>query len=279
MSIWLLAIILGIVEGLTEFIPVSSTGHLLIAEHMFKVGEKAPFLTTEVFNCFIQVWAMIAALPLFRDRLGTLCGPRGRGYLAKLFVSFCVTVAGVLLFKAVMKKITGHDELLPKELWPVSFALLIGGVLFVIIERWLSGKKLGDEVTWTIAIVIGIAQVAAAVFPGTSRSGATILCALALGLGRGPATEFSFLLGVPTLGAAAVKTLWDAHKAAVLGGSGHMEIQWLPMLLTSAVAAVVSFAAVRWMLGYVRTHTFTGFGWYRIGLAVILIALSFTAWH
>ena len=272
MTVLLIAILLGIVEGLTEFIPVSSTGHLLVAEHLLGVREKFPFLTTEVFNCFIQVWAMMAALPLFKDRLASLREPRGRGYLAKLFVAFCVTVAGVLLFKAVMKKFTGHDELLPKELWPVSLALLIGGVLFVIIERWISGRKLGDEVTWTIAIVFGVAQVAAAVFPGTSRSGATILCALVLGLGRGPATEFSFLLGVPTLAAAAVKTLWDAHKT-------HVHIEWMPMLVASAVAAVVSFAAVRWMLGYVRSHTFAGFGWYRIGIAAILIVLSFTAWH
>ena len=272
MFVFFIAIILGIVEGLTEFIPVSSTGHLLIAEQLLGVREKAPFLTTEVFNCFIQVWAMVAALPLFKDRLATLREPRGRGYLAKLFVAFCITVAGVLAFKAVMKKVAGHDDLLPKTLWPVAMALLIGGVLFVVIERWLSGRKLSDEVTWTIAIVIGVAQVAAAVFPGTSRSGATIIFALALGLGRGAATEFSFLLGVPTLGAAAVKTLWDAHKA-------HVAIEWMPMIVASVVSAVVSFAAVRWLLGYVRTHTFAGFGWYRIGAAAVLILLGVTAWH
>ncbi len=272
MIVLLIAIILGVVEGLTEFIPVSSTGHLLIAEHLFGVSERAPFLTTEVFNCFIQVWAMIAALPLFKDRLATLREPRGRGYLAKLLVAFCITVAGVLAFKAVMKKTMGHDELLPKTMWPIAVALLVGGVLFLLIERWLTGKKLGSEVTWAIAIAIGVAQVAAAVFPGTSRSGATILFALALGLGRGPATEFSFLLGVPTLGAAAVKTLWDAHKA-------HVAIEWMPMLVASAVAAVVSFLAVRWMLAYVRSHTFSGFGWYRIGIAAILILLGFTGWH
>lgn len=272
MFVFFIAIILGIVEGLTEFIPVSSTGHLLIAEQLLGVREKAPFLTTEVFNCFIQVWAMVAALPLFKDRLATLREPRGRGYLAKLFVAFCITVAGVLAFKAVMKKVAGHDDLLPKTLWPVAMALLIGGVLFVVIERWLSGRKLSDEVTWTIAIVIGVAQVAAAVFPGTSRSGATIIFALALGLGRGAATEFSFLLGVPTLGAAAVKTLWDAHKA-------HVAIEWMPMIVASVVSAVVSFAAVRWLLGYVRTHTFAGFGWYRIGVAAVLILLGVTAWH
>ena len=272
MSIWLIAVILGIVEGITEFIPISSTGHLLIAEHLIGVSGKAPFFTTEVFNGFIQFWAMIAALPLFRDRLATLREPRGRGYLVKLFAALCVTVAGVLLFKAVMKKSTGHDELLPKTLWPVAIALVAGGVLFVLIERWLRGRKLGNEVTWTIAIVIGLAQVVAAVFPGTSRSGATILFALALGLGRGPATEFSFLLGVPTLGAAAVKTLWDAHKT-------HTVIEWAPLLVSSAVAAVVSFLAVKWLLGYMRSHTFEGFGWYRIGAGAFLILLACAGWN
>ena len=267
MSILLIAVILGIVEGITEFIPISSTGHLLIAEHLLGAGEKSAFFRTEVFNGFIQFWAMLAALPLFKDRLATLREPRGRGYLTKLFAAFCITVAGVLLFKAVMKKTTGHDELLPKTLWPVAMALLIGGVLFVLIERWLRGRKLGMEVTWTIAIVIGVAQVVAAVFPGTSRSGATILFALALGLGRGPATEFSFLLGVPTLGAAAVKTLWDAHK-------NHVAIEWAPLLVASVVSAIVSFLAVKWLLGYMRSHTFEGFGWYRMGAAAVLIALA-----
>ena len=271
MSILLIAILLGIVEGITEFIPISSTGHLLIAEHLLHVGgsKETQFFTTEVFNGFIQFWAMIAALPLFKDRLASLREPRGRGYLVKLFAALCITIAGVLLFKAVMKKTIGHGELLPKTLWPVAIALIVGGVLFVLVERWLRGRKLSDSVTWNIAIAIGVAQVVAAVFPGTSRSGATILCALALGLGRGPATEFSFLLGVPTLGAAAVKTLWDAHKE-------HVVIEWAPLLVGSVVSAIVSFVAVKWLLGYMRSHTFEGFGWYRIGAAVVLILLGTT---
>jgi undecaprenyl-diphosphatase len=263
----LIAALLGLVEGITEFIPVSSTGHLLIAEHLLGVRENAPFFTTEVFNSFIQVWAMLAALPLFRERLATLREPRGRDYLMKLVVALCITVAGVLVFKAGMKRLTGQDELLPKSLWPVSMALFAGGVLFILVERWLRGRKVGDEVTWAIAIAIGVAQLAAVAFPGTSRSGATILCALALGLGRSPATEFSFLLGVPTLGAAAVKTLWDAHKTGVV-------IDWAPMLVSSVVAAGASFFAVRWMLTYVRSHTFEGFGWYRIGAMLVLLLLG-----
>ena len=108
MSVWLIAIILGLVEGVTEFIPVSSTGHLLITERLLQIGPES-FFSSDVFNSFIQVWAMIAALPLFKDRLATLREPKGRGYLAKLFVAFCITVAGALIFKGVMKKVTGHD--------------------------------------------------------------------------------------------------------------------------------------------------------------------------
>jgi undecaprenyl-diphosphatase len=272
MSIWVLAIILGLVEGITEFIPVSSTGHLLIAEHFLHAKQHAPFLTTDLFNAFIQSCAMLAALPLFRDRLATLKHwrqPEHRGYFLKLAVAFVITIAGALIFKAVSKKITGSDDLLPKTVMPVAWALLVGGVLFVLIEGWVRGRNQRNEVTWTIAIVMGVAQVAALVFPGASRSGSTILLALALGLGRAPATEFSFLLGVPTLCAAGAKTMYDALKVSA-------PIEWGPLIVGSIVASISSFLAIRWLLGYVRTHTFVGFGWYRIALAGVLFVLYFT---
>ncbi len=269
MSIWLIAVILGLVEGITEFIPISSTGHLLIAEH-FLGGD--PFFHTEVFNAVIQAVAMLAALPLFADRLASLKRwrePAVFSYFSKMAVAFVITAVGALAFKAVVKHVCHEDSLLPKTVMPVAIALLVGGVLFVWIESWLRGRKSSDGITWPIAIAIGIAQVVAVVFPGSSRSGCTILAALAMGLGRGAATEFSFLLGVPTLCAAAAKTLWDAHKE-------HAAIAWSPLLLTCVVSGVASFLAVRWLLGYVRTHTFTGFGWYRIGLGVVLFTLYFT---
>jgi undecaprenyl-diphosphatase len=272
MSIWLLAIILGLVEGITEFIPISSTGHLLIAEHLLHASDASPFFGTDVFNAVIQSVAMLAALPLFRERLATLARwrePKYGSYFLKLAVAFAVTVAGVLVFQAVAKHLNGgHKEFLPKTVMPVAGAILVGGVLFVFIEGWLRGRKQGDEISWTVAIAIGVAQVAAVAFPGASRSGTTILLALVLGLSRGAATEFSFLLGIPTLCAAGAKTLLDAHKQCV-------PIEWAPLLLASAVAAIASFLAVRWLLGYVRNHTFTGFGWYRIALAAVLIALHF----
>src|SRR4029079_1685459 len=131
-------------------------------------------------------------------------------------------------------------------------------------EWWLRGRRTATEVSWTLAAAFGVAQLLAVAFPGTSRSGATILRALLLRLGRGPATEFSFLLGVPTLCAAGAKTLLDAFKA-------HEAIQWGPLVIATVVAAVASIVAVRWLLRYVQTHTFTGFGIYRIVVGLVLL--------
>ena len=260
MSDWLIAVVLGFIEGLTEFIPVSSTGHLLLAEHWLKVD--GTFFGTEIFNAVIQCGAMLAALPLFSKRLATLARwrePGVRDYFLKLALAFCITVAGVLVMKKA--KLGLHHEVMP-----IALALLIGGVLFVLVEMWLRGRTGASEVTWTLAVAFGLAQLVAVAFPGSSRSGSTILFALVLGLARGPAVEFSFLLGIPTLCAAGAKTLLDALKA-------HETILWGPLVIASVVAAVVSFVAVKWLLHYVQSHTFTGFGVYRIVLAVALIFL------
>lgn len=264
MSIWLLALVLGIIEGITEFIPVSSTGHLLLAENFFRVHETAPFLATELFNAFIQCWAVLAALPLFRERLATLRrwrDPEARDYFIKLLVAFAITGAGGLLMKKA-----GLE--LPDTAIPIIAALFVGGVLFLILERMLLKREASSEITWAIAITMGVAQLAAVAFPGTSRSGATIIIALAMGLARPAAIEFSFLLGVPTLGAAGAKTLYDAWKAGA-------QIDWGLLAVGSAAAAISSVLAVRWLLGYVRSHTFVGFGWYRVGFAIILLGLYF----
>ena len=265
MPAWLIAVVLGFIEGLTEFIPVSSTGHLLLAEQWLTFGGKPldeTFFGTEIFNAVIQCGAMLAALPLFSSRLATLARwrePAVRDYFLKLGVAFAITVAGVL----VMKK---RGLALPHTVMPIALALLIGGVLFIAVETWLRGRKTTLEVTWTLAVVFGLAQLIAVAFPGTSRSGATILFALILGMARGPAVEFSFLLGIPTLLAAGAKTSLDAWKA-------HETILWSPLIIATLVSAVVSFVAVKWLLHYVQNHTFVGFGGYRIALAVVLIFL------
>ena len=266
MEIWLISVVLGLIEGITEFIPVSSTGHLLLTEQFLRLGGQPldqTFFGTEVFNAVIQCGAMLAALPLFSDRLATLKDwrqPGSRDYFLKVFVAFCITVAGALALKKM-------GLTLPHTARPIVLALLLGGVAFLVVEAWLRGRPTGTEITWTLAVVFGLAQIVAVAFPGTSRSGATIIFALALGLGRRPATEFSFLLGVPTLCAAGAKTMLDALKA-------HEVILWGPLLVSTLVAAVASVFAVRWLLRYVQTHTFVGFGIYRIAVAVVLLVVA-----
>lgn len=254
---WITVILLGIIEGITEFLPVSSTGHLLIAERWLGLHQ------SDLFNIVIQCGAVIAVLPLFPERLRQFFfqwreKPTQR-YLAKLAAAFVLTgIGGFILEKKGFK--------LPEELAPVAWALLLGGIGFVVVEIWLRGRPLRNEVTWGIAITVGVGQLIAAVFPGTSRSGATILLALLLGLNRVAATEFTFLVGIPTmLAAGGLKIFKALHHST---GTAHEH--WSLVLLGSAVAAVVSFIAVKWLLRYVQTHTFTLFGWYRIGLALLI---------
>ena len=256
---WLAVVILGLIEGITEFIPVSSTGHLLIAERLLRIHQ------SDLFNIVIQSGAVLAVLPLFRGRLEQfLFRWRERptqGYALKIALAFGITgVGGLLLEKGGFK--------LPDNPLPVAVALLVGGVAFVGLERWLKGRSLSEEITWAVAVAVGLAQLLAAVFPGTSRSGASILLALALGLSRPSATEFSFLVGIPTMLAAGGLKIFKALHSPPPGAAPE---NWLLLLLGCAVSAVVSFIAVKWLLRYVQTHTFTAFGWYRIALAVVLL--------
>src|SRR5260221_88894 len=189
---WIVAIILGVIEGITEFLPVSSTGHLLIAEHWLPHQ-------SDLFNVVIQCGAVIAVLPLFPQRIFKFVFELGdketQDYLLKIFAAFAITGPGGLVLDHLKIK-------LPEELAPVAWALLIGGIAFLAVEFFLRGRKPGHQITWTIVLAVGLGQLVAAIFPGTSRSGATILFCLLLGLARPAATEFSFLVGIPTMLAA-----------------------------------------------------------------------------
>lgn len=247
-------VLLGIVEGVTEFIPVSSTGHLLIAEHWLGSHQ------TDLFNVVIQCGAVVAVLPLFKDRIAMLLRWREPASLVlnlKILTAFLITVAGGLVI----------DKLgiqLPDKVQPVAAALIVGGVLFILVEFLMKGKDACSEISWTVVIVVALAQLAAAVFPGASRSGATIIFAMMLGTSRVAATEFSFLVGIPTLLAA------GGYKILKGLRSGAHE-EWVLLGMGTVVAAVVSFIAVKWLLRYVQTHTFVGFGIYRIALGLVLL--------
>lgn len=255
----LCTVLLGIIEGITEFLPISSTGHLLIAEHW--VGQRS-----DLFNIAIQAGAILAVVLIYRQRLkGLLFGfalPENRDYLIKLCVSFLITAAGGFTAKQLGLK-------LPETVWPVAWALIAGGVAILLIERYIRHHQPGVQVTWRVAVAVGLGQILAAVFPGTSRSAATIFAAMLAGLSsRAAATEFAFLVGIPTMFAA---TGYELLKAIKSGGAGNED--WTALGIGFAVSAVVAFAAVKWLLRYIQTHQFTVFAWYRILFGALLLLL------
>jgi undecaprenyl-diphosphatase len=258
---WLAVVILGIIEGVTEFLPISSTGHLLIPQELGWIPRRS-----DLFNVVIQSGAVLAVIAVFTKRVKEFCTqfnePETRDYLLKLGGAFLLTAAGGLGIKAL-------DVELPDSILPVAWATLIGGVVILGLEFWLKGRKGSDNLTWLVAFAIGFAQLVAAVFPGTSRSGASILMAMALGVARPRATEFSFLLGIPTLLAAGGLKIVSELKDHGTGGE-----DWGMVLLGTMVSALAAFLVVKWLLRFVQSHTFNGFGWYRIALGLALFALA-----
>ena len=253
----LAALLLGLIEGLTEFLPISSTGHLLIAQHW--LGERS-----DLFNIVIQAGAILAITLVFRQRLWALAtGLRdaaNRDYLMKIAVAFGVTaVVGLPV------RLMGWE--LPDTVSPIAWALILGGVWMLFAERIAERRGDSAHITWVVAVLVGLAQVVAGVFPGTSRSAAAIFMAMLAGTGRrSAATEFVFLVGIPTMFAASGYALLEHVLESGTGGEA-----WGEMGLAFAAATVTGFVAVRWLLGYIRQHRYTPFAIYRIVLGVALL--------
>jgi len=256
MSDWINVVLLGLIEGITEFLPISSTGHLLVAEHW--LGARS-----DTFNVVIQAGAILAVTLLYWRRLlelatGLTRSPT-RDYALKLTAAFLITaVLGFVVTKLGFK--------LPDRVTPVAWALLLGGV-WMIAAEWLAAKHADDaRVRWFVAILVGLAQVVAAIFPGTSRSAATIFIAMLAGTSNRPAaTEFAFLVGIPTMFAASGYELIKQMKA----GEAHED--WGALALAFIVATVTAFVAVKWLLRYIQTHRFTPFAVYRIVVGAALL--------
>jgi undecaprenyl-diphosphatase len=253
-------ILLGIIEGITEFLPISSTGHLLIAEK-FGLGARS-----DLFNIGIQAGAILAVTLIYWKRIWQLLtqwrDPANRDYLLKLAVAFAITaVLGFVAVKLGFK--------LPETVTPVAWALVIGGLWMIAAERLAAHQPERSEVTWKVAILVGIAQMIAGIFPGTSRSAATIFAALLFGTSnRAAATEFAFLVGIPTMYAA---TGYELLKVVKGGGAAHED--WTALIVGFVVSAIVAFIAVKWLLGYIRSHSYTPFAVYRIAFGVALLLL------
>lgn len=252
------AILLGFIEGITEFLPISSTGHLLIAEHW--LGPRS-----DLFNIAIQVGAILGVVLVYWQRLLDLVLrfrlPENHDYARKLLAAFATTCVG-----GFAAKLAGVE--LPETVAPVAVALIAGGVAILAIERHLASAAPDERVTWRVVVAVGLSQVVAGVFPGTSRSAAAIFAAMLAGMTSRPAAaEFAFLVGIPTMIAAAGYEL-----VSTLRGDGADAEGWSSLAIAFIAAAIVAFASVKWLLIYIRTHRFTVFAWYRIVFGVVLLA-------
>ncbi len=276
------AAILGLVEGLTEFLPISSTGHLILAESLLNFTGQ----TADTFAIAIQSGAIFAIILEYRVRLfGALFGmftqPQARAFALNIAIAFTPAVVLALLFSDAI------DELLFHPI-PVAIAFIVGGFIILFAEKRhyrLYGERdrIGarvarvetvDDMTPLDALKIGLAQ-CAALIPGTSRSGATIIGGMLFGLSRTAATEFSFFLAVPTLLGAGAYALYKQRDT--------LSMVDLPMFGVGTLVAFISaYICIRWLIRYISTHDFQIFAWYRIAFGLIVIATYFTGgvnWH
>jgi undecaprenyl-diphosphatase len=258
------ALILGVVEGLTEFLPVSSTGHLIIAGDLLNFNDERG----KVFEIAIQLAAILAVVWEYRVKIvEVLIGlPRERGaqrFALNLIVAFLpAAVLGLLLASAIKEYLFNPIM--------VATAFIVGALLILWAERREHRVRVFsvDDMSWKDALKVGFAQ-ALALIPGTSRSGATIIGGLFVGLERRTATEFSFFLAIPTMFAA---TFYDVYKHRAL-----LDAHDLPMFAVGGVASFISaFLAVRGLLRYISRHDFTAFAWYRIAFGILVLLTAYT---
>ena len=268
------SVVYGVIEGITEWLPISSTGHMILAEQVLKFSFDEAFMS--MFRVVIQLGAILAVLVLYWKKLWPFCADNGRdsGFAKHLrwpvvrlwckIVVACVPAAvlGILL-----------DDWLDAHLYNsvvVAIMLIVYGAAFILIERRprVPATTKLNRITYKQALLVGAWQVLAMI-PGTSRSGATIVGGLLCGMSRPCASQFTFFLAIPVMGGASglkvVKYL--------AGGSVFTLAEVLALAVGCVVAFLVSMAAIRFLMGYVKKHTFTAFGWYRIALGLVVLGI------
>lgn len=266
-------ILMGIVEGLTEFLPISSTGHLILTGSLLGLtGEKM-----KVFEIVIQAGAIFAVCWEYRARIASVLSGLSHDKLAQRFainvlIGFFPAALLGLLFSRKIKDVLFAPI-------PVATAFIIGGIIILLVERKSDAQQpapveIGariqhvDQMSWRDALKVGLAQ-ALALIPGTSRSGATIIGGMLFGLSRKAATEFSFFLAIPTLLGATVYSLYKARHELVMAD--------LPSFGLGGLAAFISaFFCVRWLLRYISNHDFRIFAWYRIAFGIMILITAYT---
>ena len=271
------AIVLGIVEGITEWLPISSTGHMILVDEFLKLNVSDEF--KEMFEVVIQLGAILAVVVIFWGKLWPF-GKRnnnrplkkeGIGAYIKTDIfsmwfkvlASCIPAAVVgLLFDDKLNELFYNS-------WTVAIALIVFGVAFIVIEKWNKNKKSKinsiDDLTYKAALIIGLFQLIAAIFPGTSRSGATIVGALLIGVSRTTAAEFTFFLAVPVMFGTSLLKL-------VKFGTDFTSMEIAILVSGMVTAFIVSIFVIKFLMDYIKKHDFTVFGWYRIILGALVIA-------
>lgn len=265
------ALILGIVEGITEWLPVSSTGHMILVDEFLKLNVTPKF--KEMFLVVIQLGAIMAVVVQYFGKLFPFSREGGKVRVKPDTVSMWLKIVVSCVPAAIVGiKFSNEIDALFYNWQTVSVMLILFGIFFLLIERY--HKKAEpvidsmDDLTYRAAVIIGLFQLIAAVFPGTSRSGATIVGALLIGVSRTVAAEYTFFLAVPVMfGASALKLM----KFGLHYSSGEISL----LLVGMVSAFVVSVVAIKFLMGYIKKHDFTAFGWYRIVLGLLVI-LYFT---
>ena len=264
------AVILGVIEGITEWLPISSTGHMILVDKFLQLGMSDAF--KEMFFVVIQLGAIMAVVVLYWKKIFPF------SFKKKPFVQNDIIIMWIkIVIACIPAAIVGlffYDKIneLFYNIQTVATALIVFGILFIVIENHNKGKRPRvnnmNQLTYKMAITIGLFQLIAAIFPGTSRSGATILGALLIGVSREVAAEFTFFLAIPVMFGASLLKL-------VKFGLAFTGFQVTILLVGMVVAFVVSILAIKFLVGYIKKNDFKVFGWYRIILGIILLGYLF----
>ena len=274
LTIAIKALIMGIVEGLTEFLPISSTGHLILAGSLLDFGSDIGSDKLKVFEIAIQSGAMLAVVWEYRVRIaavlaGIFSDARAQKFAVNVLVGFLpAAILGLLFNKAISAVLFAPV--------PVAIAFIVGAFVILWVERRNRNNPAAvriesvDDMSVLDALKVGCAQ-AFALIPGTSRSGASIIGGMLFGMSRKAATEFSFFLALPTLFGASIYSLYKEREL--------LSADDLPLFGIGGISALVSaFLCVRWLLRYISTHDFTFFAWYRIVFGVVILVTAFQGW-
>ncbi len=264
------AVILGIIEGITEWLPISSTGHMILVDEFLQLGMSDAF--KEMFFVVIQLGAIMAVVVLYWKKIFPF------SFKKKPFVQPDIIIMWIKIviacIPAAIVGILWDDQInaLFYNFQTVAIALIVFGVLFIVVENHNKGKRPivnnMNQLTYKMAIIIGLFQLIAAILPGTSRSGATILGALMIGVSREVAAEFTFFLAIPVMFGASLLKL-------VKFGIAFTSFELIVLVVGMIVAFIVSLWAIKFLVGYIKKHDFKVFGWYRIVLGFILLIYFF----